>query len=119
MKTNLKTVVILLCLQSNLTFAQKTITTYYDWQKTKKKEVYQVDPNGEKNGVYKNYDEDGALRNEGVFKFGKMNGVFIEYLKFPNYAGTMQVSSKETYVNDSKEGPATYYEFEENLGVYE
>jgi antitoxin component YwqK of YwqJK toxin-antitoxin module len=103
----------------NLSTAQINKTTYYDWNKTKKKEVYQVDANGERNGTYKNYDEDGALRNSGSFKSGKKQGAFIEYTKFPNYAGTMQIKAKENYVNDLKEGIAVYYEYDEFIGVYE
>ncbi len=99
--------------------AQTTKTTYYDLKKTKKKEVYQTDANGTVNGSYKNYDEDGAIANEGTFKFGKKNGAFIEYTKYANYAGKMQIKSKETYVNDLKEGPATYYMYRDELGVYE
>jgi antitoxin component YwqK of YwqJK toxin-antitoxin module len=103
----------------NLGYAQTLKTTYYDWNKTKKMEVYQVDANGERNGTYKNYDEDGALRNTGNFKSGKRHGTFIEYVKFPNYAGTMQIKSKVTYVNDVLEGLAIYYAYDEFLGVYE
>jgi antitoxin component YwqK of YwqJK toxin-antitoxin module len=103
----------------NTSTAQINKTTYYDWEKKKKKEVYQVDANGERNGTYKNFDEDGALMNSGTFKFGKRHGVFIEYTKFPNYAGTMQIKSKENYVNDLKEGIAVYYGYDEFLGVYE
>lgn len=110
--------VLLFCLFSNFIFAQKTITTFYDKQKLKKDEVYQVDANGTMNGSYKHFDEEGALRNEGTFKLGKKNGVFIEYTKFPNYAGKMQIKSKETYVNDMKEGPAAYYKYSKELGVY-
>lgn len=103
----------------NLGYAQTIMTTYYDWNKTKKKEVYQVDANGERNGSYKNYDEDGALRNSGNFKFGKRHGVFIEYTKFPNYAGTMQIKSKVNYVNDVMDGLGVSYEYDEFVGVYE
>ena len=115
----MKRFTLVLCLLSNLAFGQKVVTTYYDWQKTKKKEVYETDANGTRHGNYKNFDEQGAVRNEGTFKFGKKDGLFIEYTKFPNYAGTMQVKSKETYVNDLKEGAAVYYNYDENLKVYE
>lgn len=115
----MKTFLLLFCLGSNLAFGQRTLATYYDWQKTQKKEVYQVDANGERNGIYKNYDEDGALINEVMYKFGKMNGVWTVYTKFPNYKGVMQISSKETYVNDLKDGIAVYYRYDEDLGVYE
>jgi antitoxin component YwqK of YwqJK toxin-antitoxin module len=94
----MKKLIALLCVLSNFAFGQKIVTTYYDWQKTKKKEVYQTDANGTRHGSYKNFDEQGAIRNEGVFKYGKKNGVFVEYTKFPNYAGAMQVKTKETYI---------------------
>lgn len=118
MKKNILNI-LLFCLTSNLVVGQKTMATYYDYKKTKKKEVYQTDNNGTKNGSYKNYDEEGALRNEGTFKFDKQNGVFIEYAKFPNYAGKMQIKSKETYVDGIKEGWAVYFMYNENIGLFE
>lgn len=110
---------VLLAIVLATAVAQTSRTTYYDLAKTKKKEVYQVDANGSRHGSYKNYDEDGALRNEGSFNSGSKNGVFIEYTKFPNYVGKMQIRSKETYSNDLKEGAAVYYQFDADLGVYE
>jgi antitoxin component YwqK of YwqJK toxin-antitoxin module len=120
LKQPMKKQLILFCLISNLIIAQKTVTTYYDRQKTKKMEVYQADANGTRNGNYKNYDEDGALRNECNFKSGNRSGICVEYAKFPNYAGKMQIKTSETFANDSKEGLAIYYRYNPDLGgVYE
>lgn len=115
----MKNQVILLCLISNFVFAQNSVTTYYDFHKTLKKEVYQVDANGERNGISKYYDEKGALIMEGVFKFGKQYGLCLKYTKFPNYSGQMQVLSKETFSNGVLDGPYIHYSYNENLGIYE
>lgn len=101
-----------------ITHGQKTVTTFHDWQKTRKMEVYQSDANGVKNGSYKYYDEDGFLVKEGKYRNGSLNGVLTEYTKFPNYAGKPQTKSTETYANDVLNGFAAYYAYDEKLGVY-
>ena len=98
---------------------KKTVTTYYDQKQTKKKEVFIADSKGIKNGDYKNFNEAGELISEGIFKLGKKNGMFIEYTKFPNYTGKPQLKSKITYTNDVKEGSAVFYEYDNDLAVYE
>lgn len=115
----MKKYILILIASTNFVMAQKPVTTYWDFKKTKKKEVFMTDANGSKNGNYKNFDEEGALRNEGNFQSGKKNGTFIEYTKFPNYAGKMQIKSKETYVGDIKEGPAVYFNYDADIGLYE
>jgi antitoxin component YwqK of YwqJK toxin-antitoxin module len=108
--------------------AQKTITTYHDYKKTKKSEVFQVDASGEKNGPYKSYDERGALKSQGNYKNdkkvgkwtysngvttnietyddqGNKNGLWLIYCVF-NY----KVKSEEgTYKNNKKDGVWTEY----------
>jgi antitoxin component YwqK of YwqJK toxin-antitoxin module len=117
MKFIIFTFFVLTC--GNFIFAQKTLTTYYDKNKSSKKEVYQVDANGERHGSSKYYDEGGALIMEGFFQFGKQEGACTKYTKFANYSGKMQVFSKDTYVKDMLNGSSVHYSFSDDIGVYE
>lgn len=117
MKFIIFTFLILTC--SNFLFAQKTLTTYYDLSKSIKKEVYQVDANGERHGSSKYYDEVGALIMEGFFQFGKQEGACTKYTKFANYSGKMQIFSKDTYVKDVLNGASVHYSYNADIGVYE
>lgn len=110
---------ILIYFVSNFLCAQKTVKTYYDQKKTKTLEIFQSDKKGNKNGSFKYFNEDGTLRNEGVFKSGKKDGIFIEYIIFPNYNGKLQIKSTESYFNNVREGIAVYYDYDEDLGLYE
>ncbi len=114
----MKKYILLICFVGKFMVAQKTIVTYYDEKSGKKKEEYIVDDKGIKNGSYKNYNEAGELMEDGVFKLGKKNGVFTEYTKFPNFILKPQLKSKVTYVNDIKEGPAEYYDFDKDIAVH-
>ncbi|MBK6834083.1 MAG: hypothetical protein IPG89_07335 [Bacteroidetes bacterium] len=119
--TNMKFIIFtfLILIYSDLIFAQKTLTTYYDINKKIKKEVYQVDVNGERHGSSKYYDEGGALIMEGFFQFGKQEGTCTKYTKFANYSGKMQIFSKDTYVKDVLNGASVHYSYSEDIGVYE
>jgi antitoxin component YwqK of YwqJK toxin-antitoxin module len=110
---------ILVCFGVKILLAQKTVATYYDQKKSIKKEEYVTDAKGIKNGNYKLFNEVGELLQEGIYKNGKKNGIFIEYTKYPNYIGKPQLKSKINYIDDLKEGQAIFYEYSNDLAVYE
>ena len=65
-----------LIIQTLTSFGQKTMTNYYnEYTKAHKKEVYQVDNNGYRNGSYKKYFEDGQLAESCTYVKNKVNGV--------------------------------------------
>ncbi len=104
-------------------YAQQTITTYYDpYYKTKKKEVYQVDGYGYKNGSYTSYYEHGAVYAKGSYKSdakigkwtynidgttdietfdneGNKNGYWLHYCTFnrkiKSFEGTYKINKKD------------------------
>lgn len=48
-----------------------------------------------------------------------MNGSRIEYGRFKNYSGTPQIFKKLSFVDGVQEGQSIYYEYDDNLGIYE
>ncbi len=91
-----------------------TVTTYYDWGKTKIHEVYQViSGTPTKHGLYKKYDEDGFLIEETMMANGQLNGVSKTF-----YAGGEEngkVGSIETYKNGIKDGLFENYEYKDGI----
>jgi antitoxin component YwqK of YwqJK toxin-antitoxin module len=59
------------------TFAQKTITNYYDWEKKHVHEVYGADNSGTKNGTYTEYSENGGILVQGKYKSDTKVGKWI------------------------------------------
>ncbi len=108
---------IIFCYVSSL-FSQKTFISYYDPKKENKKEVFETDKKGIKNGNYRYYNEAGEVKREGTYKFGKKYGAFTEYTKFANSA-KMQPQYKELYVDDVRQGLAISYNYDADIGVYE
>ena len=86
--------------------SQQLMRSYYDYQKTQKKEEYYVNAKGEKNGAYKAFDENGILNGQCTFKNGLMDGACIEY---NTSTGRQLPSQTETYKDGNKNGPAVYY----------
>jgi uncharacterized protein len=109
-------------------FAQKQVTTFHDFKKTKKSEVYQVNANGIKNGTYISYTEDGAVRSQGVYKNdvkvgkwiyhngsstdietfnnnGEKDGLWIKFCRF----NSKLKAEEGTYKADKKNGLWTDY----------
>jgi antitoxin component YwqK of YwqJK toxin-antitoxin module len=74
----MKRIIVLICLFPCLTIsAQKIITTYYDYNRTHKHEVYGTDNYGTKNGAYTEYSEYGGVLTTGTFKNGSMVGKWV------------------------------------------
>jgi antitoxin component YwqK of YwqJK toxin-antitoxin module len=114
--TNMKTILklsISLFLCASCVNAQILKKTYYDFQKTKVNEVYYVNAKGEKNGLYKTYDEaTGVLTEEATFVNGELNGVHKLY----NWTtGKAILRQSETYKNNVKTGEAKYYDGESSM----
>lgn len=107
-----------LILSCQLIFSQKTFISYYNNDKNKKREVFETDKKGIKNGTYKYYNQSGDLIEEGTYKAGKKYGVYSEFTRFPN-SNKMQLKLKELYIDDTKSGSATYYSYDADIGVYE
>lgn len=58
------------------TMGQNNVTTYYnEITKSNKKEVYQTNSRGTKNGSYKKFFEDGKLMESCTYVNGKVNGL--------------------------------------------
>lgn len=85
---------------------QQLMRSYYDWQKTMKKEEYYVNAKGEKNGSYKAYSDNGILALQYNFKNGLMDGLCVEY---ETSTGRQLNNKSETYKDGILNGPATYY----------
>src|SRR5690606_1600186 len=95
----------ILLLLPSLLFAQREVRKYYDAQKQKLLEEYQVGPdNTTLHGKYKKYYENGNTMIEGVFENGERSGLFTEYHE--NGA----VARKLNYVNGSRHGAVEVYD---------
>lgn len=103
-------------------FSQKTINTYFDPVTQKKiKESYTVNAQGQKNGVWKLWNEDGILMSEYNFSNGKKNGKCVDYYEFGEAGGRTigvscagQAMAIETYQNDMPTGTHSYYTCKNN-----
>ncbi len=86
--------------------AQILKKTYYDWQSTIVKEEYFVNAKGEKNGLYKAYDQSGILALLYNFKNGLLNGLCTEY---STSSGRQLPKQKENWKDGVLNGMAEYY----------
>lgn len=91
----------------SLTAKSQTVKkTFYDLNGTKPKEVYSVNAQGEKNGSYKSYYEDGLLAVESNYKNGNLDGLYKEY----QWLGSkIALKKTETYKDGVRNGPAVVY----------
>lgn len=94
------------------TYAQKQFKTYYDLNNTKVKEVYFANAKGEKEGLYKLYDENGIIQQEATYKAGVLDGMLKEYYPLTNKACLKRTA---IYKNGDVDGQTTYYESECNV----
>lgn len=84
--------------------------TYYDDEKQKNKEVFEVDvETGKKDGKYKSFYENGQLKKEISYKNGELDGSYEEYYR----DGKLKI--KTSYKNGEKEG--SYEEYYENGNI--
>lgn len=101
------TSLLLVILVSQALSAQKLITTYYDWNKTHIHEQYYVNSSGQKNGSYKEYNQQGILFYDYNFVNGMENGPCSEYF----LSGAKRyLRSTVTYKSGVFNGPAVYYD---------
>ena len=96
-----------LMLFGSVSFGQKLMKTYYDYQNTKVHEVYYVNAKGEKDGKYTEYAENGIITGQSTFHNGVANGVITIY---NTETGRQILFKRETYKEGVKDGPATYYD---------
>lgn len=84
--------------------------TYYDDEKQKTKEVFEVDvETGKKDGKYKSFYENGQLKKEISYKNGELDGSYEEYYR----DGKLKI--KTSYKNGEKE--RSYEEYYENGNI--
>jgi antitoxin component YwqK of YwqJK toxin-antitoxin module len=100
--------------------AQQHIITYYDAFKKYKKEVYDIDSKGEKNGKYVSYFENGKIRMEQTFLHGKLNGKETAYY---DDGYRYRLAHVYSYKNDKQDGLQQDYAITEssamnNIGIY-
>lgn len=93
-------------------YSQKQFKTYYDLNNTKVKEVYFTNAKGEKEGVYKLYDENGIIQQEANYKAGVLEGMLKEYYPLTNKACLKRTA---IYKNGDVDGQTTFYEEECNV----
>jgi antitoxin component YwqK of YwqJK toxin-antitoxin module len=116
MKKLLTKLIILSCLISCTPsiHAQQVVKKYYDWAKTKLKEVYTINASGQLNGVAKVYTEDGMLSEERTYKNNQLNGVFKKYnvrSELSNTPEAKRVYEMTNYLNGDKHGIESTYDF--------
>ena len=85
--------------------AQKLVRTYYDQQKTKIQEEYQVSAadNQTVDGVYKRFYENGNLMVSGSFDDGDKSGLFSEFHE------NGSIARKINYVDGIRHGDVEVY----------
>ena len=91
--------------------AQQVRKTYYDWQNTKLKEVFTVNSLGQKNGVYKKYDENGVLAVEATFKNDLMTGPGKEYYIYYQSQGPAKLKKVGSFKDADKHGVFVTYDY--------
>lgn len=101
-----QSICIILLLLAQLTIAQTTKTEYYDYYKTKIKEEYQANVEGQVNGWYKGYDESGVIIIEGQAINGQKTGIWNYYTTIN---GKRKLSKLETYENNFLNGDYKTY----------
>jgi len=112
MKSILKSIlVVALSIAAITTNGQTLKKTYYPYKNQIKEEFY-VNTNGEKNGLYKAFNESGIIEMEANYKNGVMDGMVKEY-----YPSLTKACLKRTaiYKNGDVNGLTTLYEFDCNV----
>jgi len=90
----------------SLGFSQSIKRSYYDDLRTRIMEEAMVNTNGELNGPYKRYATNGIVDITCTYKNGRLEGLKSQ---FNTYTGKQQLSTKEFYKNDLRNGEAVYY----------
>jgi antitoxin component YwqK of YwqJK toxin-antitoxin module len=94
----MKRLTLLFCLLPWVaTFAQKTLTTYYDWEKKHVHEVYGTDSYGTKNGTYTEYSQNGGILVQGKYNKDTKVGKWIAN----DEKGRLEL--EENFDNDGKD----------------
>lgn len=91
--------ILALCQLAN---AQKSVTTYYDWNKIHPRQKYTVNAAGQTTGSYIEYDEKGVVVREYNYLNGEKNGLCVDYLATGN--GQRHAMNKITYKNGVLDG---------------
>ncbi len=94
-------------LLSNFCNAQRLVSSYYDWNKIHPHEQYYVNGAGQKNGTYKEYNENGVVIREYNYVNGLENGVCVDYAASTN--NQRVIASKGTFKNGELDGPYVQY----------
>lgn len=105
MKKNI-TLFVALFFLCGASIGQKTVITYYDFQHTEKHEVYYTNDYGVKTGSYTEYSKYGGILVKGTYKDDKKEGEWV----VNDSKG--HLVSKETYLDDVLDGPASYYDYD-------
>lgn len=93
-----------LCLLSLNAIGQKTIKTYHDpYAQKKVKEVYTVNSDGAKDGLYQLFESNGAKLIVANYKNGNFNGNVKEYMIMCD-PGKEKLKLDENYLNGQKHG---------------
>ena len=100
--------VAILAMLSNFCIAQRHVGTWYDYGKIHPHLDYYVNSVGQKNGPYREYDENGVVVKEYNFLNGGENGVCIDYEAGEHNKRLLK--SKVTYSNGVLNGLAIYYD---------
>lgn len=82
--------------------------TYYDYKKTQPDEVYYVNAQGQKNGLYTKYTYEGAKAVEATFVNGAVNGPGKEYY---TRGPQSKLKISGTYKNNEKHGQFITYTY--------
>lgn len=95
-------------------YSQQVVKKYYDWAKTKLKEVYTVNASGQVNGIAKVYTEDGMLSEERTYKNNQLNGISKKYnvrSELSNTPEAKRVYEITAYLNGDKHGIESTFDF--------
>ena len=98
---------MLLILLCKFSIAQKHVTTYYDYNKIHPHQDYYVNAAGQKNGAYKEYNENGVVVTECNYVNGLASGVCSTYWADEHNQRTL--AGKATYKNSELNGPYSSY----------
>jgi antitoxin component YwqK of YwqJK toxin-antitoxin module len=86
---------------------QKLVGTYFDWNKIHPHEQYYVNSAGQKNGLYKEYDQGGVVLKECNYLNGVENGSCTEYIALAgNQRSVLKVAN---FRNGQLDGPFVWY----------
>ena len=92
----------LIALACKFSTGQKLVGTYYDWNKIHPKEQYYVNSAGQKNGLYKEYNQNGVVTGEYNYVNGVENGLHTDYAATQN--NQRVVAAKGTFKNGELDG---------------